>query len=339
VSALVTVVIPAYGSPEPLRLLLAALDAQAAVTGEPLRVIVSDDASPEPLAGRLDLDGLGGLAARVVRSESNGGPGAARNRALEEVLTPWVAFIDADELPAPGWLTRLQALISAPDAADVLVGRVQMPASPGPFEHATEATGEEEQYVAGNVAFRTDLLRQDGGFDERFYDPARKLHFREDAELRFRLERASRRVSYEPELVVEHPPLPRSLSTPLRLARRYYFDPLLAREHPERFGAFVRKRRVGPYPLRKARHDSALVYATGLLLLGIGRLLGSRRVMWLGASSLGSGWLLSVLALSWRRRVAPGELPALAGVAALVPLVYLYHYYRGVIAFRHRPRL
>jgi glycosyltransferase involved in cell wall biosynthesis len=338
VSRRVSVVIPAHGSAPAVAALLDRLDAQAR-GGDPLSVIVVDDASPEPLAETLPTGRFGALDLRLVRSASNGGPGAARNLGLAEVGTPWTAFIDADELPAADWLERLEALIAAPGAPDVIAGRVVVPTRFGPFEHATDAAADEEQYVAGNVAFRTGRLRDDGGFDERFFDPRRGLHFREDVELRFRLEAAGRRMRYEPDLLVEHPPLPRSLRAPVLLARRYYFDPLLAREHPLRFGTFVRARGVGPIPLRRARHDAALVYVAGAAVAIAGLGTRSRALRSAGGAALGLGWALNVAALAWRRTVEPKEVVPLAAVAAVVPLVYLWNYYRGVLAFRHRPRL
>lgn len=334
----VSVVIPAHGSAATVVALLGRLDAQA-TGGDPLPVVVVDDASPEPLAGALASRRFDALDLRVVRNSTNRGPGAARNRGLAEVRTPWTAFIDADELPAVDWLQRLEELTAAPDAPDVIAGRVVAPTEFGPFEHATDAAADEGQYVAGNVAFRTSQLQDAGGFDERFYDPRRGLHFREDVELRFRLEAAGRRISYVRDLLVDHPPLPRSFRGPVLLARRYYFDPLLAREHPGRFAAFVRARRAGPIPLRRARHDAALVYVGGaaLAITGVGT--HSKLLRRAGGLVSGIGWILNVVALGWRRKVQPREVVPLVAVAAVVPLVYLVNYYRGVLAFRHRPRL
>jgi glycosyltransferase involved in cell wall biosynthesis len=334
----VTVVVPAHGTPGPLSSLLRALDGQAR-GGKALNVIVSDDASPRPLADEVDTRSLRGLDLRFVRSESNGGPGAARNRGLAEVRTGWVAFIDADELPTAGWLERLEEIVTGPEPPDVIAGRVEVPRDFGPFEHATEAAADEEQYVAGNVAFRTHQLVEDGGFDERFYDAGRGLHFREDAELRFRLEAARRRFAYVPELIVTHPPLPRSWRIPLRLARRYYFDPLLSREHPGRFRAHVRARRVGFLPLRLARHLAAHVYLAGAVAGAAGLVLGEPLVAALGGAVFLAGWGLNVAALAFGRRVRLRDLLPLAAAGALVPLVYLWSYYRGVIAFGHRARL
>jgi glycosyltransferase involved in cell wall biosynthesis len=337
--AAVTVAIPAHGSPAQVLELLRALAAQVpAGGGGRLPVVVADDCSPEALAPVLEAAAPAELELRVVRTARNGGPGAARNRALDEVATPWVAFIDADELPGAGWLERLRQLIADPDGVDVIVGRVAIPTAAGPFEHATEAIAEEQQYVAGNVVFRTPALRDDGGFDERFYDPSRRLHFREDAELRFRLEAAGRRFVYAPDLVVEHPPLPSSVLAPARLARRYYFDPLLAREHPERFRAFVRSRRVGPVPLRRARHDAALLFAGGGLAAVVGSAAGARSLRRAGLAGLLAGWALNAAALGWGRRVRARHVVPMAGLAAVTPLVYLWHFYRGVLTFRHLPR-
>jgi len=333
----VTVVVPAHGDAAQLLPLLRALDAEAS-DGAPLSVIVSDDASPQPLERGLAGATFPALALAFVRDARNGGPGAARNRGLARVTTPWVAFVDADEVPAAGWLERLEERIREPGAADAIAGRVAIPTAASPFEHATEAVADADQYVAGNVTFRTDELRAVGGFDERYYDPRRRLHFREDADLRFRLEAAGRRLAYDAELVVDHPPLPASRWTPARLARRYYFDPLLAREHPDRFRSFVRARRVGPVPLRRARHDAARLYAGGVALTAAG--LAARRapVARAGAATAAAGWGLNVAALAWRRRVQPRDVPALAALAAVVPAVYLWHFYRGVRDFRHHPR-
>ena len=86
----VTVVIPHYGDPAPTRALV---DALLAAPGERLaRIVVSDDASPEPYP-QPDDD-----AARltVVRRPANGGFGANVNTALAEVTTPLALVLNSD---------------------------------------------------------------------------------------------------------------------------------------------------------------------------------------------------------------------------------------------------
>jgi GT2 family glycosyltransferase len=340
VTRLVSVVVPAYGHPDRLRRLIEALAAQ--VPGEtPLTLIVSDDASPEPLEPSLRPHVPEGIALEVVRASANGGPGAARNRALELVRTPWTAFLDADELPGPDWLERLETIVRSPDAPDGVEGRLDAGAAgrPTPFTHVAEVHGGDDQHVAGNVLFRTEVLRSVGGFDERFYDPGRKLHFREDVDLYLRLERAGKRLEFDPELRAEHPPLPGSFWSPVRDARRYYFDPLLSREHGARFRRLVRLRRAGPVPLRWARHVAAWLFVAALVVAVVGFVVGWTAVGAAGAVAAAVGLAANAFALAWNRRLTAGSALLLVPAAAIVPWVYLWHYYRGVLAFRHRPRL
>lgn len=330
-----TVVVPAHGPADQVQPLLDALGRQAGAT--PVRVVISDDASAVPLADGLRAPD--GVDLEVVRSERNGGPGAARNRGLARVDTPWVAFLDADTVPAEGWLGRLAALVADP-AADVVEGRTRIPADhpPTPFTHATEPA-DEDQHVAGNVVVRTQVLRDVGGFDERFFDPRRRVHFREDGELAFRLRDAGVRSAHDPDLVVEHPPLPSSWWAPVRLARRYYFDPLIDREHPEAFRAMNARRRVGPVTLRRARHDACVLVVVGVLVVVVGLVGGWTAIVAAGVAAGLVGWAATVVALAWKRHVAPRHVPPLLVVAAVVPWTYLWAWWRGVVRFRHHPRL
>jgi len=79
-------------------------------------VIVVDDASADPAAIAAIAAERG---ARVIHRPVNGGPGAARNSGLAAASTEFVAFLDSDCVPAPGWLDGL-----LPHFADPAVGAV-----------------------------------------------------------------------------------------------------------------------------------------------------------------------------------------------------------------------
>src|SRR6185437_3670251 len=72
-----------------------------AQTLAPARVVVVDDGSddPETIAALADLDR--DPAIQVLRQETNRGPSAARNRALEVLDTSYVLPIDADDRLLP----------------------------------------------------------------------------------------------------------------------------------------------------------------------------------------------------------------------------------------------
>jgi GT2 family glycosyltransferase len=330
-----TVVVPFHGPVALVEPLLRSLDGQDGDLRP--RVIVSDDASSPPVAPGVEGLGLRNVDVEVIRCDQNGGPGAARNRALRSVETPWVAFLDGDVIPRPDWVQKMASLIEQTDA-DVVEGVAVMGGGEvSPFTHSTE-TAPPDRHGAGNVAFKTDLLRSVGGFSEEYFDPIRKVHFREDADITFRLERAGATYDFDPDLVVEHPPLEPSFWTPIRLARRYYFDALLGREHPDEYEDMHSIRKVGPVSLRAARHHAANGFVVGVLVLMTGIVSGWRTIRTTGLVLLLVSWAANVVALCWKRTVRPRHVVPVIAAAALVPFTYVYHFWRGVITFRHHPR-
>ena len=220
----VTVVIPAFDGTDGLH---ATLEALAADPSGPRRVLVVDDGSTDPAAIiRVTTD----AGARVVRRETNGGPGAARTTGLAEVTTPLVAFIDVDVVPSPGWLGVLLAHFGDPLVAAVaprvvarsgrspvrVVGPRVVPNGPeryeglarferdrspldlGPIE-ARVAPRTRVAYVPTTaLVARREVVHAVGGFDE-------DLRFGEDVDLVWRLVEAGHVVRYEPSVVVTHP--------------------------------------------------------------------------------------------------------------------------------------
>src|SRR5215203_336114 len=105
----VSVLIPAYNVAGYLdKSVSSALDQEVDV-----EVIVVDDGSTDstPQAiRRLEAD----PRVRGFRLPVNGGPSAARNKALDEARGEWIAFLDADDWFAPG---RLPYLLEVAEAA------------------------------------------------------------------------------------------------------------------------------------------------------------------------------------------------------------------------------
>lgn len=174
-----------------------------------LPVVVVDDASADPGATVRTAAAYG---ARCVLLDANAGPAAARNRGLAEVRTPFVAFLDSDVVPEPGWLATLRRLLDDPALALAAPRVLGAPATPGDgwldrYEQARSSLdlGPEPAAVRprGRVSYvpsaclvaRVSALG--GGFD-----PA--LRCGEDVDLVWRLLAAGWRVRYEPAAVVRH---------------------------------------------------------------------------------------------------------------------------------------
>jgi len=333
----IDVAIPAYADRHLLRPLLEELNTQAEELDSQIRVIISDDGSPTSLEELYPSRSYDGLSLTFVRGV-NAGPGAARNRAIEAATSDWIVFLDADTVPSDGWYGRLFSIIEATEGKAIEGVTRFAGGRPTPFAHATEIRVG-IAHGGANIAYELDTIRALGGFDEAFYDGRRRMHFREDLELYFRASAAGVEVEAHPELEIAHPPLRASYWTPVRLARRYYFDPLLDRKHPEQFRTLNKTRKIGPISLRSARHWAAVAHVVTIsTYVGI-RILSRGRKHRLTAIPALIAWGSNIAALAWGRTLRTREIGPLVGVSFIVPWVYVWHFGRGVLKFKHIPRL
>jgi glycosyltransferase involved in cell wall biosynthesis len=104
-----SVVVPTFGRPAFLAEAVASVLAQSYGDFE---CIVVDDASPEPATLPDDP------RVRGIRRDENGGPPAARNTGIDAASGTYVAFLDDDDIWAPG---RLAAARRAHERAPVAV--------------------------------------------------------------------------------------------------------------------------------------------------------------------------------------------------------------------------
>ncbi|WP_127781988.1 mycofactocin biosynthesis glycosyltransferase MftF [Rhodococcus sp. X156] len=119
----VTVVVPVRDNAAGVQRLLAAL-----TPGTP--VVVVDDGSGSAHRRQLATV-VAEHGAELVRHPTSRGPAAARNTGLARARTPFVAFLDSDVVPTPGWLTALLPHLADPAVALVAPRIVALPAGRG----------------------------------------------------------------------------------------------------------------------------------------------------------------------------------------------------------------
>lgn len=108
-----SVVIPVWNGAETIAQTVASVLAQ---DPPPMQVVIVDDGSTD--ATPEIITGLSGPLLRI--RQSNMGPGAATTRGLQEVATPLIATIDADDLWLPGKIrAQMQILDEQPELAAV----------------------------------------------------------------------------------------------------------------------------------------------------------------------------------------------------------------------------
>jgi len=219
----VSVVIPTLGRPS-LYALLSRINAPG------FEVLVVDD---RPSAtGPLPVP----PGVRVIAGRS-AGPAAARNVGWRAASHDWVAFLDDDVLPDPGWPSRLTEDLTA---AGARVGgvqgvlRVPLPAGRAPTDWERVTAGlADGAWITADMAYRRAALACAGGFDERL-----PRAFREDAELAYRVRRAGWTLSRGRRTTV-HPVRPESPWVSVRTQRGNADDALLRRLYGPRWRSLL----------------------------------------------------------------------------------------------------
>lgn len=200
-------------------LLARCMEGLATQTHKDFSVTIIDNASSDEMPAQL-------LAAyplaNLVRNTTNVGFAAGNNLALRKFTggSEWVALINPDAIPEPGWLEALlnsresnpefdafgSKLVNAADStlldgtgdACHISGRVWRTAHGVPVSHLGESECEIFSPCAASALYRRSALLEVGGFDEDFFC------YVEDVDLGFRLRLAGYRCLYVPQSVAHH---------------------------------------------------------------------------------------------------------------------------------------
>ncbi|MFI9819483.1 glycosyltransferase family 2 protein [Streptomyces sp. NPDC052013] len=303
------------------------LAALAAATGpRPEQIVLVDDRrEPEPRALEHPLAVLGDLRDRTTVVACGGrGPAAARNTGLRAVTTPWVAFLDDDVQVGPRWCEQLaRDLAEAPPDTAGVQGVITVPLSgrrrPTDWERATAGLAR-ARWITADMAYRTEALKQVGGFDERF-----PRAFREDADLALRVLDAGWRIRRGGR-TTRHPVRPASRWVSVQQQRGNADDALMRHLH----GPGWWERAVAPRG-RIRRH--AAITAAGAAACAL-TATGHRRA----AAVCALGWAAGTAEFA-RARILPGprtrdEVTTMLATSVLIPPAATWHRLAG--AWRHR---
>lgn len=291
-------------------------------------VLVDDRPDPDPTPDALAhaLTVLGDLRERTTTVATDGGrgPAAARNTGLRTVTTPWVAFLDDDVQVGPHWCAQLvQDLKEAsPDTAGIQgVITVPLPGERRPTDWERGTAGlARARWITADMAYRTEALRQVGGFDERF-----PRAFREDADLALRLLDTGWRIRKGRRTTL-HPVRPASRWASVRQQRGNADDALMRRLHgPDWWDKAVAPRG------RIRRHAAITAAGAAACALAVA---GHRRA----ATACALGWATGTAEFA-RARIVPGprsrdEVTTMLATSVVIPPAATWHRLAG--AWRHR---
>jgi glycosyltransferase involved in cell wall biosynthesis len=203
---LVSVIIPARNEGRTIARLVETIRLQAPA-GWDVEVVVMDDGSTDgtPEAARE----AGARVLELADGAGGGNPAVARNRGARAAAGDPLVFLDADCLPAPGWLGRL---LDAHDAgAAVAGGSLDLPAGLEPMArcdyycgwyhvHSRRPGGDVPNHPPGNLSVRRAAFLATGGFTEQ--QPIAYAH--EELAWQAEVRRSGGRIVFDPRAVVYH---------------------------------------------------------------------------------------------------------------------------------------
>jgi hypothetical protein len=282
-------------------------------------VLVDDRPAPDPpLSPGSDDPRL-----RVVVAGGRG-PAAARNVGWRATTAPWVAFVDDDVDPTPGWGSALYDDVrrAGPDVAGVQ-GRIVVPLPAGrrPTDWERNVAGlDGASWITADMAVRRSALESVDGFDERF---ARA--YREDTDLALRLLDAGWRLDLGRRRA-RHPVRPAPWWVSVRLQRGNADDVLLERLH----GRGWRSRVGSPDGAWRSYPVTVALGAGAIVTLAFGR----RRM----AAAAAGTWAQRTAQLAWQRAAPgprrPAEVAAMVATSIAIPPVACYQRLRGHLLWR-----
>ncbi|MFD3613686.1 glycosyltransferase family 2 protein [Streptomyces sp. NPDC058676] len=303
------------------------LAALAAATGpKPHEIVLVDDRpDPDPGPWEHPLSVLGDLRDRTTVVPSGGrGPAAARNTGLRVIASPWVAFLDDDVQVGPHWCEQLaQDLADTTPRTAGVQGVIAVPLPgerrPTDWERGTAGLAQ-ARWITADMAYRTDALKQVGGFDERF-----PRAYREDADLALRVLDAGWRIR-QGRRTTRHPVRPADRWVSLRAQRGNADDALMRHLH----GPDWWEKAIAP---RGRLHRHLAITAAGAAACALA-VTGRRRA----AAVAALGWAAGTGEFAWAR-IAPGprtryEVTTMLATSALIPPAATWHWLGGL--WRHR---
>ena len=262
-----------------------------------------------------------------------GGPGAARNLGVNLARADIIAFTEDDVQCEPDWLKN-----ALPYFADEKLGGLEGVTLLEGGDALLRLPARGQGFIPCNIFYRREIFQQVGFFDPEFFDEKLNLYFREDGEFAFRVLKAGWKIIRGENVIVYHPRLFQRSADLSKFVKRYYFDPLLYKKHPQQFREMIEVKKIGPLMLRRPLH---LLSVLNIFSLIAGLMLRFKPI---GIDLI----LFSIYFLTMAGLIYKFSLPGFylfknEGIIrpliqfVRLPFIYLYWFIKGCLRFKSFP--
>jgi glycosyltransferase involved in cell wall biosynthesis len=199
-----SVIVPTYNRLSQLKLVLQSIFKQDL---DDYEVIVVNDGSID--GTDLYLNSLATPQLKLIRQQ-NKGPAAARNAGIRLVQGKYIVFTDDDCTVPSNWLSSFKKVFES-NEVDIIGGAVRNSNKKNIYsevgQHITNffveylnQEGKSSPFLtSNNIAYRADVLKKSGGFDERF-----KKAGGEERALNWKILCAGGKLIYISEIIMDH---------------------------------------------------------------------------------------------------------------------------------------
>jgi glycosyltransferase involved in cell wall biosynthesis len=322
----ITVIIPAFNRAELLLKTLKSLNNQV-IDRKLFRVTVVDDGSTPELQPLLSSELNDVNYELSFLRQTNKGPAAARNLGIKNASSPILAFTDSDVIVDPMWLENSFTYLSEHPDVSAVEGQTIIPDKHliTPFTHQTENTTG-GRYPTCNFICRAGLAK----FSEDY-----KSNFREDSDFAFQLLEKNHKISFIKDVIVYHPVLKGSFSTPIKLARRYEYDPLLKSKFPRLYSETLDRHKILGVEVSHLRKKVYALYLCALILFIAGSIISNSLVFTLLIFLVLSYFLVFYMLIRPCSMKATGmaNLALSVLMAGFIPLIVYFSILKGKLRF------
>ena len=327
ITPIFTVVIPTYNRIDGLKRCLVSLELQN-FDHQQFEVIVVDDGSSIQVDRTL-LNDYHTFILKCIHVE-HGGPSKARNAGIDQASGEYIVFFEDDIIVDKNYLTNAWKLFHD-QHIDVLEGKTVVEGE----ERNVRLYDAEEifSFIPCNMIVRRSIIVKLGGYNSEFYDPTTGLYFREDAELGFRLVDLGLIMMKVDNLIVEHHVQFNTIKSCIRHAQRYYFDPLLYREHPKRYRQFIERKQIMGFTFQRPLHKFSMGMVFSILLFLAGLFYNDALLISIGCMGIVLMGILVQYKYQGRNTLSLVKIIQM-GAFIILPMVYWTALIKGCVKFK-----
>lgn len=261
----VSIILPTHNRKEALINCLQSLELQSYPLAK-FEVVVVDDGSNDSTSKLIeDYTGRSKLNITYIY-QNNSGPGLARNLGVQKSNGNVLGFIEDDVLPHKNWIENAIHHLSSKDIDGVEGITLQQNS-----EDSLRAF--EKEYKMGflpcNLFILKSVFTDVGGYNGDYFDQHKKYFFREDADFGFKVLERSYKFILAEDVLVSHPAQFFTLKDYYSHARRYYFDPLLHKNHPKLYRKMIEVKNIGPFTVHRPFHYSAILNVLNWVVIAL----------------------------------------------------------------------